>query len=137
MWNGTKVKPVNTCTILAVNPKNGEKFKVRFTVVRESDTSACFSITEKMKLLTLHKGNFLNILEKSNNDLLLSYPDVFDGNSLGTRPGIVALQVDPNCKPVSFPVYKVHVSVWESSRRSCKGLKGSKSLVLWMSQPTG
>ena len=43
MWNGTKVKPVGTCALLVVNPRNNEKFKVRFVVVKKkSDAFAWF-----------------------------------------------------------------------------------------------
>ena len=36
MWNGTKVKPVGTCALKVMNPRNNEKFKVRFLVVMEA-----------------------------------------------------------------------------------------------------
>ena len=36
MWNGTKVKPVGTCALPVVNPRNNTKYKVRFLVVKES-----------------------------------------------------------------------------------------------------
>ena len=58
MWNGTKVKPVGTCALKIVNPRNNEKFKVRFLVVNESLTPLLgLNATEKMKLLTIHKEN--------------------------------------------------------------------------------
>ena len=34
MWNGTKAKPVGTCALRVVNPRNNEKFKVRFLLMR-------------------------------------------------------------------------------------------------------
>jgi len=36
------VKPVGTCALLVVNPRNNEKFKVRFVVVEENDAFAWF-----------------------------------------------------------------------------------------------
>ena len=38
MWNGTKVKPVGTCATPVMNPKNIEKFRVGFLVVKEDLT---------------------------------------------------------------------------------------------------
>ena len=97
MWNGTKVKPVGTCALKVVNPRNNE---VRFLVVNESLTPLLgLNATEKMKLLTIHKENFVNVVENVNSDLIGKYPDVFN-NSLGTLPGKVHLQVDPDAKPV-------------------------------------
>ena len=111
MWNGTRVKPVGTCAMLVVNPKNSEKFKVRFLVVKENLTPLLgLNTTEKMKLLTIHKENFVHIVEKVCDDLLDKYPDVFD-KGLGTLPGKVHLQVDPDSKPVILPARKVPVSV--------------------------
>ena len=86
MWYGTKVKPVGTCALKVVNPRNNEKFKVRFLVVNESLTPLLgLNATEKMKLLTIHKENFVNVVENVNSDRIDKYPDVFD-KSLGTLP---------------------------------------------------
>ena len=92
MWNGTKVKPVGTCALKVVNPRNNEKFKVRFFIVNENLTPLLgVNATEKIKLLTIHKENFVNVVEDVNSDLVDKYPDVFD-KGLGTLPGKVHLQ---------------------------------------------
>ena len=107
MWNGTKVKPVGTCALKVVNPRNKEKFKVRFLVVNESLVPLLgLNATEKMKLLTIHKENFVNVVEDVNSDLIDKYPDVFN-KSLGTLPGKLHLQVDPDSKPVVLPARKI------------------------------
>ena len=49
-----------------------------------------------MKLLTIHKENFVNIVENVSGGLIDKYPDVFD-KGLGTIPGKVHLQVHPGC----------------------------------------
>ena len=60
MWNGTKVKPVETCALPVVNPKNNERYKVRFLVVKEDLTPLLgLNATERMKLLTVQKENFV------------------------------------------------------------------------------
>ena len=72
MWNGTNVKkPVDTCALKVVNPRNNEKFKVRFLVVNESLTPLLgLNATEKKKLLTIHKKNSVNVVEDVNSDLI-------------------------------------------------------------------
>ena len=39
-----------------------------------------------MKLLTVHKENFINVVENVNDDLTANYADVFN-KGLGTLPG--------------------------------------------------
>ena len=110
MWNGTKVKPVGTCALPVINPQNNKKYKVRFLVVDGSLTPLLgLNTTEKMVLLTMHKENFVSIVENLENDSANNYPDVFD-SGLGKLPGKVHLQVDPACRPVILPARKVPVS---------------------------
>jgi len=61
-----------------------------------------------MGLLTVHKENFVSIVNNLENDLANSNPDVFD-NGLGKLPGKVHLQIDPACQPVILPARKVPV----------------------------
>ena len=76
MWNGTKVKPVGTCALLVVNPRKN-KYKVRFLVIKESLMPLLgLNTTEKMGLLTVHKENFVCVVENLENDLTNKYPDV-------------------------------------------------------------
>ena len=42
MWNGTKVKPLGSCTVRVINRKNGVKYEMKFLVGRELDTVAGF-----------------------------------------------------------------------------------------------
>ena len=129
MWNGTRVKPVGTCAMLVVNPKNNEKFKVRLLIVKENLTPLlCLNTTEKMKLLTIHKENFVHVVEKVSGDLLDKYPDIFD-KGLGTLPGKVHLQIDPDSKPVILPVRKVHVSLREKFKEQLQRLESLKVIA--------
>ena len=89
--------PVGSCALPVVNPKTKEKYKVRFLVVKEDLTPLLgLNATQKMKLLTVHKENFINVMENANDDLTANYVDVFN-KGLGTLPGKVTLQVDPDC----------------------------------------
>ena len=125
MWNGTKVKPVGTCALPVVNPRNNinAKYKVRFLVIMKSLTPLLgLNATEKMGLLTVHKENFVSVVENLENDLANKYPDVFN-NGLGKLPGKVYLHVDPACQPVILPARKVPVSVQGGTQK----VAGSKS----------
>ena len=111
MWNGIKVKPVGTCALPVVNPWNYTKYKVRFLVFKENLTPLLgLNATEKMGLLTVHKENFVSVVENSEDDLFVKYADVFD-KSPGKLPGKVHLQVDLACQPVTLPARKVPVSI--------------------------
>ena len=92
MLNGTKVKLVGTCSQPVVNPWNNKKYKVRFLVIKESLTPLMgLNATEKMGLLTVHKENFVSVVENFANNYM--YPDVFD-YGLGKLPEKVYLLVD-------------------------------------------
>ena len=77
MWNGTKVKPLGSCTLQVINPKNDGKYQVKFLVVKEDWTPLLgFGAVEEMKLLTVHSENFVNVVKKGNDDPQAKYPDV-------------------------------------------------------------
>ena len=83
------MKTVGTCALPVVNPKNNERYKVRFLVVKEGLTPLLgLNGTDKMKLLTVHKENFVNVVENANDDLTVNYTEVFN-KALGTLPGKV------------------------------------------------
>lgn len=86
------VTPVGSCALLVVNPKNQKKYRVKFMVVNEDLTPLLgLNATEKMKLLTIHKENFLNVVKQAKADVTVKYTDVFD-ERLGKLPGNVHLQ---------------------------------------------
>ncbi|CAB4006650.1 Hypothetical predicted protein [Paramuricea clavata] len=126
MWNGTKVKPLGSCILPVINPKKDVKYQVKFLVVEENWTPLLgLNAVEKMKLLTVHSENFVNVVEKCDNDPVNKYPDVFDEN-LGTLPGKVHLQVDATCKPVVLPARKIPVTVKEKFKNELKRLEDLK-----------
>ena len=130
MRNGTKVTPVGSCALAVVNPKTNEKYKVRFLVVKEDLTPLLgLNSTQKMKLLTVHKENFINVVENANDDLTANYADVFN-KGLGTLPGKVRLQVDPDRKPVILPARKVPVSVREKFKEELHWLERLNQIVV-------
>ena len=90
--------------------------------------------TEKMKLLTIHIENFVNVVENVQSDLIDKYPDVFD-KSIGMLPGKVHLQVDPDSKPVVLPARKIPVSVRVKFKEELKRLESIK-IFASVDQPT-
>ena len=78
--------PVGSCALPVVNLKTNEKCKVRFLVVKEDLIPLLgLNATQKMKLLIVHKENFINVVENANDNLAANYADVFD-KGLGTLP---------------------------------------------------
>jgi hypothetical protein len=75
-----------------------------------------------MKLLTVYSENFVNVVEKYDNDPVNKYPDVFN-EKLGTLPGKVHLQVEATCKPVVLLVRKIPVAVREKFKNELKRLE--------------
>ena len=88
-----------------------------------------------MGLLTVHKENFVSVVENLENDLANKYPDVFD-NDLGKLPRYnVHLQVDPACQPVILPARKVPVSVEDKFKAELKRLQ-DLNVIAPVDQPT-
>ena len=53
------------------------KYEVRFLVVKENLTPHLgLNTTEKMGLLTVHKENFVSVVENLEDDLIIKYPNV-------------------------------------------------------------
>ena len=104
-------------------------------VVNESLTPLLgVNATAHMKPLTIHKENFVNVVEDVNSDLIDKYPDVFN-KSLGTLPWKVHLQVDPDSKPVVLPARKIPVSVREKFKEELQRLESIK-VIAPVDQPT-
>ena len=127
MWNGTKVTPVGSCALPVVNLKTNEKYKIRFLVVKEDLLG--LNATRKRKLLTVHRENFTDVVANANADFTVKYADVFN-ERLGTLPGKVHLQVDPDCKPVILPARKVPLSDREKFKKELQ-------LLLSTNRPSG
>ena len=70
----------------------------------------------------------MNVVGNANDDLTVKYADVFN-KALGTLPGKVLLQVDPDCKPVILPARKVPVSVREKFKEELKRLEYLKVIT--------
>ena len=59
MWNGSKVKPIESCALPVVNPKNNEKYKVKFLIDEEDLTPLLgLNVTEKNEAFNRPQGQF-------------------------------------------------------------------------------
>ena len=104
MWNSGKVKPMGTCVVPVVNIRNQNKYDVKFLIVKNDDLTPLLGLkaTEKMKLLTIHKENFISAVSCKATDVVDKYAEVLS-NDLGKLPGTVHLEVDLNYHPVILP----------------------------------
>ena len=98
------------------------KYKVRVLVIQANLTPLLgLNATEKIGLLTVHKENFISVVENLEDDLATKYADVFD-KGLGRLPGKVHLQVDLAAQPVILPATKVPVSMREKFKAELQRL---------------
>ena len=108
MWNGSKVKPMGTCVVPVINPRNQKKYDVKFLIVENDELTPLLGLktTEEMKLLTIHKENFVSAVFCKTTDVIDRHAEVFS-NDLGKLPGTVHLEVDPSYSPVALPARKI------------------------------
>jgi hypothetical protein len=100
MWNKTEKKPLGECRLRVVNPRTGDKYKVRFTVV-DGDYTPLLGINacERMGLVSVNDDSFHRVaVVKSEAEITESYAEVF-GKDLGILPGEVHLKVDATVMP--------------------------------------
>ena len=63
---------VETSALPAVNPRNNTKYTARFLVVKENLTSLLgLNTTEKMGLFTMHKENFVSVVDNLEDNLII------------------------------------------------------------------
>ena len=99
---------------------------MRFLVVKESLTPLLgLNATEKMGLLTVHKENFVSVVENLEAGLLTNSQMylIMALASYLERFICKTWQVDPACQRVIFPSRKVPVSVREKFKAELKGLQ--------------
>jgi transposase InsO family protein len=91
MWNKSELEPEGSCFVPLRNPKNGKKYRVKFTVIQEDLTPLLGKkVSEKMGLIKINYDSFHVASVKQSNDILDQYPEVFKDNAIGVFP----------CKPV-------------------------------------
>ena len=140
MWNKTEVKPLGTTRMVIQNPKNKKKFSVEFVIVRDDLTPLIGArAAQHMKLITVHQENFTPVAAPKRggpdvNQLLTmekvvkEYPDVFERN-LGTFPGKVHLEVDPDIRPVITSPRRIPTALKEKFKEELQRLEDLKVIA--------
>ena len=103
MWNGAEVKPLGECRVKMINPKTGQKYAVKFVIVKEDFHPLLgANAIQKMALITVNNEKFKMVAKVSQVDEFISqhsdsiineFKDVFK-EELGRLPGEVHLEVD-------------------------------------------
>ena len=100
MWNDTTLKPLGSCRILLLSPKNKREFSVEFLVIDKQLTPLTGAKAAQPKgLITVNLENF-KITEPP--EIVPHYPEVFQ-RELGTLPKAVHLEVEQGATPVIAP----------------------------------
>lgn len=120
MWNHTRERPAGVCRLKLLNPKTQKKYSVEFEVVEDRRTPLIGAKAgQAMKLITVNEENFkrvhqvdtVKLTEALTIDTLSEkYGDLFKGE-LGSLPGIVKLQTDPEVRPHVAKVRRVPIAV--------------------------
>ena len=120
MYNSSLLIPAGICHVQLTNPKNGQKYKVKFAVVEDKDTDINLLGSRAAQQMNLIQVNHENILSETNEvravnnqrtraltkeDVLGKYPDVFEG--LGELGEPLHLGVDDTVKPVQIPPKRI------------------------------
>ena len=115
MYNLSPLIPAGICHVQLTNPKNGQKYKVKFVVVEDKDADINLFESWAVQQMNLIQVNHKNILPETNEvqamnnqcmweltkeDILRKYPDLFKG--LGELGGPLHLEVDDTVKPIQI-----------------------------------
>ncbi|VDI59164.1 Hypothetical predicted protein [Mytilus galloprovincialis] len=117
MYNNTTIKPIGTCILKLVNPKNNDKFKAEFVVVKDGTLTPLLGskAVQAMNLVTVNYENIKAVrqgaLSKplSKETVMKEYADIFEGT--GKLQGKYHLELDNTANPVVHPPRKVPVAI--------------------------
>ena len=92
MYNNTTVKPLGTCQLKLINPKNEDKFKAEFIVVKDKTLTPLLDnkAVQAMNLMTITYANIKSVQKIAPmspdlykpltiSNVLKEYEDVFEG----------------------------------------------------------
>jgi len=136
MWNETKKKPCGETRVRMVNPANGKKYAVKFTVIDDDlvpilGSTAC----QKMELLTINKENIAGVMAiQSEEDIMAKYRDLFK-DDVGSFPGEAHLEVDEAVAPVVSAPRRIPVALKDRVKAELKRMVAQK-IVTPISEPT-
>ena len=146
MWNKTEITPRGSTRIVLRNPKNRKKYSVEFVVVKENLTPLIGAqAAQHMKLIKVNEGNFVTTsplcskqvevkLVNAAEEVIKQFSDVFD-RPLGTFPGKVHLEVEPNAVPVIIPPRRIPTALKEKFKEELIRLVDEK-IISPVDKPT-
>ena len=120
MYNSSPLRPAGICHVQLTNPKNSQKYKVKFVVVEDKDVDINLLGSWAAQQMNLIQVNYENLQSKANEvrvvdnqrtkeltkeDVLAKHPDVFEG--LGELGEPLHLEVDDTVKPVQIPPRRI------------------------------
>ena len=115
MYNDTMIKPLRTCTMKVLNPKNFRSYHVEFVVV-DSDRAVPILGNQTMQQTDLIREQQHNVMSVNTcqacfttEQLLRDYPDVFD--CTGKLEGQYKLEVEEGATPVVHTIRRVPVTL--------------------------
>eukprot|EP00914_Ancora_sagittata_P015152 GHVO01029710.1.p1 GENE.GHVO01029710.1~~GHVO01029710.1.p1 ORF type:complete len:1206 (-),score=132.44 GHVO01029710.1:398-4015(-) len=118
MWDGSTVQSEGTVILRVVNPKTGEKFRVKFVKVARSLTPLIgMSAAQKMGLLSVNYTAFKEVNNVTAISTLAEYKNIFDEASLGILPG---RPVKLNVKEDACPSVRPARTLPEALRKKVK-----------------
>lgn len=139
MWNKDTIQPVGQCRLRVINPKTGNKYLVRFIVVKEKLPPILGAkAIVKMNLVTVNHENFKSVdilsVKVSDKTLIEKYAEVF-GPELGSLPGVAHFEVDESVTPVVSPSRNVPVAI-KPKLKECLDKMTEMGVIQPVSQPT-
>ena len=121
MWNKSHQKPLGETTLTVINPRNGEKNDVAFTVVNnELSCLLGLQTIQEMGLITVNDDTFIS--------------QVSGIEPLGDL-GEAKLDVDPNVSPRALPCRKVPIALQDEVKRDLDNLV-KRGVVIPINEPT-
>ncbi|CAC5408069.1 unnamed protein product [Mytilus coruscus] len=121
MYNNTTIKPIGKCILKLVNPKNNDKFKAEFVVVKDGTLTPLLGskAVQAMNLVTVNYENIKAVRQGaltkplSKEIVMKEYADIFEWT--GKLEGKYHLELDNTANPVVHPPRKVPVAIKKRS----------------------
>ena len=135
LYDGSYMRPLGVCTLHTVH--NGKPYKLKFEVVttkvaRKPLLSA--NTCQVMQLITVNMPESINNVTTNSAEAILDkYSDVFHG--LGTLPGYVHLQTNPEVAPVQHTPRKIPVALKKEVKAKLDEME-KRGIIAPVTEPT-
>lgn len=139
-WTGDMIRPWGQCRLVQQNPKNNQKYRVPFVIVRERLTPILgLRATEAMGLVSINTDSIqtesvhsLSLATKE--DVIASYPEVF-GAGEGTLPGVQHFRTGPSVRPSISPIRRVPHALSDQLAVELKSME-EQGIIRRVEEPT-